>query len=59
VCALGSQEELAERISAYFDAGADVVGVVPSTAGDPAGAAALSAIAERFDSVVNPPGRST
>jgi len=48
VCALGSQEELAERISAYFDAGADVVGVVPATAEDPAGRAVLRAIAARF-----------
>jgi probable F420-dependent oxidoreductase len=48
VCALGSQEQLGERISAYFDAGADVVGVVPSTAEDPAGRAVLSAVAQRF-----------
>jgi probable F420-dependent oxidoreductase len=37
VCALGTGHEVADRISAYFDAGADVVGVVPSTAEDPAG----------------------
>jgi probable F420-dependent oxidoreductase len=44
VCALGSREEAARRISAYFDAGADVVGVVPSTAEDPGGRGVLSAI---------------
>ena len=36
VCALGAHDALVARISAYFDAGADVVGVVPSTAEDPA-----------------------
>jgi len=32
------------RIGAYFDAGADVVGVVPSTAEDPSGHRVLSAV---------------
>jgi alkanesulfonate monooxygenase SsuD/methylene tetrahydromethanopterin reductase-like flavin-dependent oxidoreductase (luciferase family) len=45
VCALGSAEHVTERISSYFDAGADVVGVAPSTAEDPAGQGVLGAIA--------------
>ena len=48
VCALGSPDALVTRISAYFDAGADVVGVVPSTAEDPAGHGVLRAVADRF-----------
>jgi probable F420-dependent oxidoreductase len=48
VCALGSQDALEEKISAYFDAGADVVGVAPATAEDPAGRAVLSTVAKRF-----------
>lgn len=43
VCALGSEQQLAARIAAYHGAGADVVGVVPSTAEDPGGRRALSA----------------
>ena len=50
VCALGSREEVSGRISAYLDAGADVVGVVPSTAEDPGGRAVLSAVSESFPS---------
>jgi probable F420-dependent oxidoreductase len=46
LCAMGSPEEVARRISAYFDAGADVVGVAPSTAEDPGGRAVLNAIAQ-------------
>jgi probable F420-dependent oxidoreductase len=37
VTAVGSAGEIAARIAAYHDAGADHVGVVPSTAEDPAG----------------------
>ena len=48
VCAVGSREEVCGRMSAYFDAGADVVGVVPSTAEDPGGRAVLTAVSERF-----------
>jgi probable F420-dependent oxidoreductase len=44
VCALGSGDDLARRIGAYFDAGAEVVGVVPSTAEDPGGHRVLSAV---------------
>ena len=45
--ALGSQEDLIARISAYHEAGADIVGVVPSTAEDPGGRRVLGALAER------------
>lgn len=45
ICALGTAATLTARIEDYFDSGADVVGVVPSTAEDPAGRAVLSAVA--------------
>jgi probable F420-dependent oxidoreductase len=48
VCALGSPEKVAARISAYFNAGADIVGIVPSTAEDPAGRRVLGAVARRL-----------
>jgi probable F420-dependent oxidoreductase len=48
VCAVGSAEDLVARISEYHEAGADVVGVVPSTAEDPGGRLALAAVSERF-----------
>ncbi|MDT5210145.1 MAG: hypothetical protein QOF67_2560, partial [Mycobacterium sp.] len=38
-----------ERIQAYHDAGADTVAIVPSTADDPCGAAALDAVALRHN----------
>ena len=44
VCAVGSSDEVAARVSAYHDAGAAVVGVVPSTAEDPGGRRALAAV---------------
>jgi probable F420-dependent oxidoreductase len=47
VCALGSPERVGERLQAYYDAGADSVAVVPSTAEDPCGARVLAA-ARRF-----------
>jgi alkanesulfonate monooxygenase SsuD/methylene tetrahydromethanopterin reductase-like flavin-dependent oxidoreductase (luciferase family) len=49
VCALGSPDGIAERIRAYHDAGADTVAIVPSTAEDPCGAAALNAVALRHN----------
>ena len=49
VCALGSQEGIAERLQAYHDAGADSVAIVPSTAEDPGGAATLKAVALRHN----------
>jgi probable F420-dependent oxidoreductase len=48
VCAIGSADEVTARISAYHDAGADVVGVAPSTAEDPGGQAVLTALSEGF-----------
>ena len=46
VCAIGSPDEIMRRISAYHQAGADVVGVAPATAEDPAGRAVLRALSE-------------
>ncbi|HEV3263963.1 MAG TPA: LLM class F420-dependent oxidoreductase [Acidimicrobiales bacterium] len=45
ICALGSDQDVTGRISEYFQAGADIVGIAPSTAEDPGGRAVLSAIA--------------
>jgi probable F420-dependent oxidoreductase len=45
VGAVGSAREVAARISAYHEAGADHVGVAPSTAEDPAGRGLLAAFA--------------
>jgi alkanesulfonate monooxygenase SsuD/methylene tetrahydromethanopterin reductase-like flavin-dependent oxidoreductase (luciferase family) len=47
VAAVGSAAEVAARIAAYHDAGADHVGVVPSTAEDPAGRGVLGALARQ------------
>jgi probable F420-dependent oxidoreductase len=47
VCALGSREGLMARLDEYHEAGADTVAVVPSTAEDPRGRAALTAIQAR------------
>lgn len=44
VCALGSKAQLTDRIAAYHRAGADQVGIVPSTAEDPAGRNVLAAL---------------
>lgn len=44
--ALGSLTQVAMRIAAYHDAGADHVAVVPSTAEDPTGARLLEAISQ-------------
>ncbi|HEX6342455.1 LLM class F420-dependent oxidoreductase [Umezawaea sp.] len=44
VCALGSAAALRERIADHHRAGADHVGVAPSTADDPAGRRALAAV---------------
>jgi probable F420-dependent oxidoreductase len=48
VCAIGSADEVSARISAYHEAGADVVGVAPSTAEDPGGRTVLTAVANAF-----------
>jgi probable F420-dependent oxidoreductase len=47
VCALGSADHVAARLRAYHDAGADAVAVLPGTAEDPGGTAALAALALR------------
>ena len=44
--AFGIPEQIAARLQAYFDAGADAVAVVPVTAEDPAGRAVLECAAE-------------
>jgi probable F420-dependent oxidoreductase len=44
--ALGSPEQIAARLQAYLDAGADTVAVVPVTAEDPAGRGVLQAVAD-------------
>jgi probable F420-dependent oxidoreductase len=43
--ALGTPDEVARRIAAYHQAGADHVGIVPSTAEDPAGRRVMAALA--------------
>lgn len=45
VSAVGSRAQIADRVAAYHDAGADHVAVVPSTAEDAAGAAAFATLA--------------
>ena len=42
--ALGSAEQIAARVAAYHDAGADHVAIVPGTAEDPAGVRLLDAV---------------
>lgn len=49
VSAIGSPEDIAARLRAYHDAGADSVAIVPATAEDPAGAATLNAVALRHN----------
>jgi probable F420-dependent oxidoreductase len=44
VAAVGSAAEITDRIAAYHDAGADHVGIVPSTAEDPAGRRVFQAL---------------
>lgn len=44
VCAIGSAARITDRVEAYHRAGADHVGIVPSTAEDPAGRNVLSAL---------------
>ncbi len=49
VCALGSAADIAARLQAYHQAGADTVAIVPCTAEDPGGAATLNAVALRHN----------
>ena len=44
--AVGSPEQIADRLQAYLDAGADTVAIVPVTAEDPAGRRVLQAVAD-------------
>ena len=44
--ALGGAEQVAARVAAYHDAGADHVAIVPSTAEDPAGVRLLDAVTQ-------------
>ena len=46
--AVGSPEQVAARLKAYLDAGADTVAVVPVTAEDPAGRGVLEAVADTY-----------
>ena len=46
LAALGTPEQVADRLRAYLQAGADTVAVIPVTAEDPAGRAALACAAD-------------
>jgi alkanesulfonate monooxygenase SsuD/methylene tetrahydromethanopterin reductase-like flavin-dependent oxidoreductase (luciferase family) len=46
LAALGTPDQVADRIRSYLDAGADTVAVIPVTAEDPAGRIALGCAAE-------------
>lgn len=46
LAALGTPDQVADRIRAYLDAGADTVAVIPVTAEDPAGRIALGCAAD-------------
>jgi probable F420-dependent oxidoreductase len=50
ICALGPADQVAARVAAYHEAGADTVGLAPSTAEDPAGRRVLTAAADAFPS---------
>jgi probable F420-dependent oxidoreductase len=56
VSALGSADAIRGRVEEYHEAGADVVGVVPSTAEDAGGRSVLTALAGRFRSHASGPG---
>ena len=51
--AVGGAEQIAARVAAYHDAGADHVAIVPSTAEDPAGVRLLDALIQ-LDPAVTP-----
>jgi len=48
LCAFGTADQIASRLQAYLDAGADTVAVVPVTAEDPDGRGVLSCAGEVF-----------
>jgi probable F420-dependent oxidoreductase len=59
VGALGSAENVAACVRAYHEAGADIVGVVPSTAEDPGGRRVLSVLADSFGAGLRAPADVT
>ena len=54
LAALGTPDQVGERIRAYLDAGADTVAVIPVTADDPAGRNALNCAADIARSIPTP-----
>lgn len=58
VTAIGSGDHVLDRVRAYFDAGADHVGVVPATAEDPGGANTLALLRAHAASLTSPPPQS-
>jgi probable F420-dependent oxidoreductase len=54
LAALGDPNQVAERIRAYLDAGADTVAVIPVTAEDPAGRVALGCAADVARNIPTP-----
>jgi probable F420-dependent oxidoreductase len=48
IAALGGTDDVAQRISRYYDAGADHVAAVPATAEDPAGHGVLEALSREL-----------
>lgn len=52
--AVGTADEVVARLDAYLAAGADTVAVVPATADDPGGRAALRSAAEVLEHVATP-----
>jgi alkanesulfonate monooxygenase SsuD/methylene tetrahydromethanopterin reductase-like flavin-dependent oxidoreductase (luciferase family) len=51
VCAIGSGDEIDERLASYRAAGASRIGIVPATAEDPAGRRVLAALGPRASKV--------
>jgi len=51
VCAVGSDDEIRERLARYRAAGATRIGIVPATAEDPAGRRVLAALRPRAPEV--------
>jgi alkanesulfonate monooxygenase SsuD/methylene tetrahydromethanopterin reductase-like flavin-dependent oxidoreductase (luciferase family) len=57
LAAVGTPEQVAARLQAYLEAGADTVAAIPVTAEDPAGRAALQCAAQSCR--VTSPNRET
>ncbi|WP_237774293.1 LLM class flavin-dependent oxidoreductase [Actinosynnema sp. ALI-1.44] len=47
VCAIGTADQVRDRIAKYHQAGADHIALVPCTAEDPAGSSVLTALKEQ------------